>query len=207
MTAKQQPMHQRPAETIDAPTAVRRQPRQRKAETVDAPPVMPVIVMDETVLLPHMSLPLPIEDDETAAAIDAAARYGRLVLLLTERLIAPRGAAEPAGSVEGAAPAARPAQAAQAVAASEYLGEDDGEDEYELCEVGVIAEVGQQITRPGSPTHVILQGLARGRVLDFGSGRGYPLATVARHDDPPERTREAEAAMTTVLGQVETYLS
>src|SRR5205823_2748727 len=155
----------RPAETIDAPKAVRRQPRQRKAETVDAPPVMPVIVMDETVLLPHMSLPLPIEDDETAAAIDAAARYGRLVLLLTERLIAPRGdgqlPAAPAGAVEGDAPAA------PAAAATEYLGEDDGEDEYELCEVGVIAEVGQQITRPGSPTHVILQGLARGRVLDF----------------------------------------
>src|SRR5207245_1587196 len=68
-----------------------------------------------------------------------------------------------------------------------------------------IAEVGQQITRPGSPTHVILQGLARGRVLDFGSGRGYPLATVARHDDPPERTREPEPAMTTVLRQVATY--
>src|SRR5436189_172020 len=91
MTAKQQPSRQRPAETIDAPKALGRQPRQRKAVTVDAPPVMPVIVMDETVLLPHMSLPLPIEDDETAAAIDAAARYGRLVLLLTERLIAPRG--------------------------------------------------------------------------------------------------------------------
>src|SRR5438105_13994859 len=100
MTAKQQPAHQRPAETIDAPKAVRRQPRQRKAETVDAPPVMPVIVMDETVLLPHMSLPLPIEDDESAAAIDAAARSGRLVLLPTERPAPPAGAAEPAGPAQ-----------------------------------------------------------------------------------------------------------
>src|SRR4051812_31781264 len=48
---------------------------------------LPVIVMDETVLMPHMSLPLPIEDDETAAAIAAAPAHNRLALLVTERPI------------------------------------------------------------------------------------------------------------------------
>ncbi len=143
--------------------------------------VLPVIVMDETVLLPHMSLPLPVEDDETAAALAAATKGDRLILLLTERPVAP-------GDGEGAPGG----------------GEDD--DEYELCEVGVIAEVGQRLTRPGGPATVILQGQARGKVLDFGAGPGYPLATVERHDDPPERTPEAETAMATVLEQVETYL-
>src|SRR5918997_6291400 len=63
------------------------------------PLVIPVIVMDETVLLPHMSLPLPIEDDETAGAIEAAANSGRLVLLLTERPVRPDN-----GGDGGAAP-------------------------------------------------------------------------------------------------------
>ncbi|MDP9375462.1 MAG: endopeptidase La [Chloroflexota bacterium] len=151
------------------------EPGGQSAETL----VLPVLVMDETVLLPHMSLPLPIEDDETAAALDAGAKGDRLVLLLTERPVPP-------GDGDGAA-----------------AGD---EDEYELCEVGVIAEIGQRLTRPGGPTTAILQGEARGRVLDFGNGPGFPLATVERHDDPPERTPEAETAMATVLEQVETYL-
>src|SRR5919199_2666556 len=155
MTAKQQPAHQRPAETVDAPKAIKRQPRQRKAETVDAPLVMPVIVMDETVLLPHMSLPLPIEDDETAGAIEAAANYGRLVLLLTERPVRPdhggdgeaaapydgAGIADLVGIVddEGELPLA--AAAAEQLELAEAGEAAESDDEYELCEVGVIAEV------------------------------------------------------------------
>src|SRR5436309_3401324 len=53
---------------------------------------------------------------------------------------------------------------------------------------------------------VLIQGLARGRIIDFGAGPGCPIATVERCDDPPERTDEADIAMTTVLEQVETYL-
>ena len=154
-------------------------------ETLPTPDLLtlPVIVMDETVLMPHMSLPLPIEDDETAAAIAAAPAHGRFALLLTERPI----------------PAEERARAAEA-------GEESADDEYELCEVGVIAEVGQQITRPGNPPAVLIQGQARGRVIDFGAGPGCPMATIERIDDPTERTDEADIAMTTVLEQVETYL-
>ena len=104
---------------------------------------LPVIVMDETVLMPHMSLPLPIEDDETAAAIAASSSHNRLVLLLTEQPI-------PNEERERAAAAG-----------------DDNDEEYELCEVGIIAEVGQQITRPGNPPAILLQGQARGRVVNF----------------------------------------
>jgi ATP-dependent Lon protease len=154
-------------------------------EAGDAAPemlVLPVIVMDETVLMPHMSLPLPIEDDETAAAIAAAPSHGRLVLLLTEQPI----------------PAEERARAAAA-------GEES-DDEYELCEVGTIAEIGQQITRPGNPPAILVQGQARGRVVDFGTGPGCPLATVERRDDPPDRTDAAGIAMATIVEQVETYL-
>ncbi len=144
---------------------------------------LPVIVMDETVLMPHMSMPLPIEDDETAAAIAAAPAHGGYVLLLTERPIPAEGRDR-----------------------EREAGDDGTDDEYELCEVGVIAEVGQQITRPGNPPAVLVQGQARGKVLDFGTGPGCPLATVERHDDPPEQTEEATTVMTAVVEQVETYL-
>ena len=144
--------------------------------------VLPVIVMDETVLMPHMSLPLPIEDDETAAAIAAAPEHNRLVLLLTERAI--------------------PSEERERAAASG----DENDEEYELCEVGTIAEVGQQITRPGNPPAILLQGQSRGHVVDFGTGPGCPLATVERRDDPPEKTDEAGIAMATIVEQVETYL-
>ncbi|MFN8516337.1 MAG: endopeptidase La [Chloroflexia bacterium] len=145
---------------------------------------LPVIVMDETVLMPHMSLPLPIEDDETAAAISAAPVYNRLVLMLTERAIPPdERQPDPVTGVPGL------------------------DQEYELCEIGVIAEVGQQITRPGGPTTVIVQGQARGKVLDFAAGPGCPLATIERYDDVPGRSSEAEIAMTAVLEQVESYLA
>src|SRR5690242_17907610 len=126
-------------------TAVRpaRAKRTRAKRRVPNLAILPVIVMDETVLMPHMSLPLPIEDDETAAAIAAAPSYNRQVLLLTERPIAPEDRL--------------------AVAADGTTGLDQ---EYELCEIGVIAEVGQQITRPGGPPTIIVQGQARGKVLD-----------------------------------------
>ena len=47
-----------------------------------------MLVVDETVLLPHMSIPYPIEDDESAMVIDRATRMPmRQVLVLTERIV------------------------------------------------------------------------------------------------------------------------
>src|SRR4029079_6983700 len=64
-------------------------------------------------------------------------------------------------------------------------------EEYELCDVGVIAEVGQRISRPGGHSHVILQGVARGIVVDLIQQDPYVVARVNRHDDPPATTSEA----------------
>ena len=166
-------------------TAVRpaRAKRTRAKRRIPNLAILPVIVMDETVLMPHMSLPLPIEDDETAAAIAAASSYNRQVLLLTERPIAPEDRLTAADGTPGL------------------------DQEYELCEIGVIAEIGQQITRPGGPPTIIVQGQARGKVLDFAAGPGCPLATIERHDDATDRTTEAEIAMATVLEQIENYLA
>ncbi len=170
--------------TQDTPVRPTRAKRTRAKRRIPNLAILPVIVMDETVLMPHMSLPLPIEDDETAAAIAAAPSYNRQVLLLTERPISPEDRLTDAAN-----------------------GTPGLDQEYELCEIGVIAEIGQQITRPGGPPTIIVQGQARGKVLDFAAGPGCPLATIERHDDVTDRTTEAEIAMATVLEQVESYLA
>jgi ATP-dependent Lon protease len=85
--------------------------------------------------------------------------------------------------------------------------EELANDEFELCSVGVIAEVGQRISRPGGHSHVILQGIARGVVHEFLQQDPYVVARVSRADDPITNTPEAEAAMSAVLEQVENYIS
>jgi ATP-dependent Lon protease len=35
---------------------------------------LPVLVVDETLLLPHMSIPFPIEDEEAARVVERASR-------------------------------------------------------------------------------------------------------------------------------------
>ena len=77
--------------------------------------------------------------------------------------------------------------------------------EYELCGVGVIAEIAQ--FRPSGSRHVILQGLARGIVTELVQQDPYLVARVVRQDDPVDSTAEAEAAMTAVMEQVENYIS
>ena len=52
--------------------------------------LLPVLVVDETLLLPHMSIPFPIEDEEAARVVERASRgEQRHVLVLTERPVPP----------------------------------------------------------------------------------------------------------------------
>jgi ATP-dependent Lon protease len=190
--------------------------RTRKSAPRKPPSILlPVLVVDETLLLPHMSIPFPIEDEEAARVIERATRgEQRHVLVLTERPILPEG--------EGGAPASLPdddgdLRALLADAISEAVGQgNEGEaewvpdpepepQEYELCGVGVIAEIAQ--FRPSGNRHVVLQGLARGIVTDLVQQDPYLVARVIRQDDPVDSTAEAEAAMTAVMEQVESYIS
>jgi ATP-dependent Lon protease len=203
--------------------AGKRRERSRPERAKRRPVALPVLIVDETVLLPHMSIPFPIEDDEAAMVVERAGRMPlRQVLVLTERLVNRPDADGALDSEfrelladEDAPPIEerrRPRGGAQRA--------DDGDDpggwvpdeelpveEYELCDVGVIAEVGQRISRPGGHSHVILQGVARGIVVDLIQQDPYVVARVNRHDDPVATTSEAEAAMTAVLEQVENYIS
>jgi len=184
---------------------------------------MPVVVTDETILLPHMSIPFPIEDDETALAVDRAMRMDpRLVLLLTERRVsdADGTAQQPEpdlldlmSSMLDTGPADDQGETdtdPDHDRYADYAEEETPvfpEEHYELCDVGVIAEIGQYISRPGGQDHIILQGIARGRVDDLIQEHPYVAARVQRIDEVPGDPAKTEAAMETVLEQVESYMS
>ncbi|HET7095259.1 MAG TPA: endopeptidase La [Thermomicrobiales bacterium] len=206
-----------PAVAVAAATPKPRAARASKTrkETKRRPILLPVLVVEETVLLPHMSIPFPIEDDEAAMVVDRAARMDpRYVLVLTERAVMPAPDQPPAARIDDHDPELR-ALLADTLG---QRGPDDGGEQwpsdealdgvaYELCPVGVIAEVGQRISRPGGHAHVILQGVARGSVEALVQQEPYLVARVARHDDPLQTGADAEAAMTAVLEQVESYIS
>jgi ATP-dependent Lon protease len=225
-----------PAEEPRRPAArakPKAKPRPRGAGPARAKPkatLLPVLVVDETLLLPHMSIPYPIEDGEAELVLDRAARMTpRHVLVLAERPVprpqadgpppadadgfrelladaiaeAATRAAEEAARAEG--DGADPADPAEPT--EEWVPDEADDTEYELCPIGVIAEVGQRIARPGGHSHVILQGLARGIVQEIVQEDPYVVARVTRQDDPVDATAEAEAAMTAVLEQVESYIS
>ncbi len=204
-----------------------RRPRRTKAKPVAQRAIaLPVLVVDETILLPHMSIPFPIEDEESALVLDRAARLPlRQVLVLTERL-ASDVSGNPFGSDAGDLELIAARLAMDPRLAVDFPGESmphapddpdesggwtpEGEPEmeqFELCTVGVIAEVGQRVTRAGGHSHVILQGVSRGIVEEVIQTDPYPVARVRRHDDLPMEGAAAEAAMTAILEQVESYLS
>jgi ATP-dependent Lon protease len=225
-------------EDSKAKTSRKKKPstRSRSGRAKKARPIsLPVLVVDETLLLPHMSIPYPIQDEESAMVIDRASRMpSHLLLVLTERPVpsAPdtdsaRQATDGedteqdgefrelvadaiAGSLGVTLDEAEEAEAsAEAEADHEEWTPDDElpVEEFELCPVGVIAEVGQRISRPGGHAHVILQGVARGVVSEIVQDDPYVVARVNRRDDPVDTSAEAEAAMSAVLEQVESYIS
>jgi ATP-dependent Lon protease len=206
------------AETDSLPKRASR-PRERgRAKARRRTTALPVLVVDETVLLPHMSIPFPVEDDEAAMVLDRAGRMNpRYVLVLTERLIERPTSDEEsenefrnlvANSLADLEASNGITPAPPEAPAVEWTPDEElGGPEYELCSVGVIAEVGQRISRPGGHSHVILQGVARGMVSELIQEDPYLVARVTRHDDPALNTVEAEAAMSAVLEQVENYIS
>jgi ATP-dependent Lon protease len=222
----------------DEAPAPRKRTRSRKKEPVaaeaepahdTAPPeperlILPVIITEETILLPHMSIPFPLVDDDSSLAVERSMRMNpRHVLLLTERRI-PRVPDEESTPEDDANRdlidimtdmlAQGDDDGAQQVA--ENSGDVDLEGEmaflednadYELCEYGVIAEVGQYISRPGGQNHVILNGVARGRVEDLIQDQPFVAAQVLRQDEPTHDPAQTEAAMQAMLEQIESYIS
>jgi ATP-dependent Lon protease len=206
---------------IEQPKASRRRANPRERNRAAERPrrrrvALPVLIVDETLLLPHMSIPYPVEDEESAMVLDRALRMTpRQVLVLTERIVPKPGAEDPS-DLEFRELVADTIGVGDEFIVEQNTDEVDedwvpddalADEQYELCSVGVIAEVGQRISRPGGHSHVILQGIARGVVHEFIQQDPYVVARVSRNDDPVADTPEAEAAMSAVLEQVENYIS
>jgi|GEM_PF-29529 len=200
---------------------------------------LPVLITDETVLLPHMSIPYPIEDEETAQAIDRAMRMNpRHILVLTERRVTVQPGEQSTDQTEHGPDPDLIDLVSEMIAAQEReedqparqeWSQDDvaeavgaldpenapewdssaasAEVHYELCNVGVIAEIGQYISRPGGNDHIILQGVARGVVEEILQEQPYFAARVRREDDLVTDPNETEAAMAAVLEQIESYIA
>jgi ATP-dependent Lon protease len=218
---------QKSAQAAPKETAAKKPRSPRKPKLL----ALPVLITDETVLLPHMSIPYPIEDEETALAVDRAMRMNpRQILVLTERKIASSDSVDT--SAEGdnlpdrdlidmvtdlIAQQVRDESDDDLVEMVEAVeGKDspewaanvvDPDVRYELCSVGVIAEIGQYISRPGGQDHIILQGIARGVVEDIIQDQPYVAARVKREDDVVGDPAETEAAMAAVLEQIESYIA
>jgi ATP-dependent Lon protease len=182
----------------------RRSTKKKKVETpvvdvADATQVLPVLIVPQTLLLPNMSLPYPLERGEETMVIDHAMARDRTVLVLAAR------------------------EQDEDVDPDIYDEEFDEHDEHvtphdsgesfglslttdEICTVGVIAEIGHRISRPGVASHVILQGVARGVVREFFERDPFTLAAVERWDDPADDSLEVKATMANILDQVETYV-
>ncbi|MEZ4571830.1 MAG: LON peptidase substrate-binding domain-containing protein [Thermomicrobiales bacterium] len=159
---------------------------------------LPTLIVPNTLLLPHMSLPYPVEGSEESAVIDAAVSADRLLLV-----VAAVDQDDESGFDEISDEEMESELVAAAVGDGSYgLTLDD----EEICTIGVIAEVGHKISRPGVPSHVILQGVARGIVHEFSQREPYTEATVVRWDDPADGSLVAQATMANVLDQVESYV-
>jgi len=160
---------------------------------------LPTLIVPNTLLLPHMSLPYPVEGSEESQVIDAAVNADRLLLVVAAVDQTDESGFDELDDEDE--------MEIELVAA----GAGDGSygltlDDDEICRIGVIAEVGHKISRPGVPSHVILQGIARGIVQDFEQRDPYTISTVSRWDDPTDGTLVAQATMANVLDQVETYV-
>jgi ATP-dependent Lon protease len=191
---------------IDTPPKRRStKPARSGPELLDDPNVLtlPVLILPQTLLLPRMSLPYPLDDVEEDRAVDYAINHDRLILVLAvkdqdEEDVDIDDDDDEVDEGYEATPAGR-------LAGVESYGSLISDEE--LCTVGVIAEVGHKITRPGGHPHVILQGVARGIVRDLQARRPFTLAHIERWDDPKVDTLEARAVMSHVLEQVEAYVS
>ncbi|MDQ4045028.1 MAG: endopeptidase La, partial [Chloroflexota bacterium] len=186
---------------------------------------LPVIVSAEALLMPHMTIPFPLDLDENALAVDRAMRMSpRRVLLVSARDLD-----DLANEEDGSGPGRDLIDMVSDMIAQEYSQDDDYDDtdddeDYEddgyegqglggrpliddLHRVGVIGEIAQYITRPGGQDHVILQGVTRGAIESVIQEEPYLAARVRRVDDRADNPSEGEAAMAAVIEQVESYVN
>lgn len=179
--------------------------------------ILPTIVVDEAFLLPHLTIPMPIMDDDVAQAVDRAMHTDpRRIFILAERRVtsladgvhkSPYVQTDLMGLMQDA-----PFDVDRLLGETNGDGEigsifEDRDDaEFELCEWGVVAEIAQYITRSGG-AHIVLNGVARGRLRSIHQEDPYILAHVEIVQEPVHDPAKTSLAMAALVSQVESYIS
>ena len=78
-------------------------------------------------------------------------------------------------------------------------------DADEIYHFGVVAQVSQFLRTPGGQIKVLVEGLARARIVEFTQTSPYFQVNVAIIDEPPAAGDEVTALVRTVKGQFEEY--
>ena len=157
---------------------------------------LPVVLVPEAVVLPHISAPLLLLDERAEAAVARAFERDRRILILVEQ-----HAPEP------------PTEWIDRL----VMGEDEASTEGEAspvpgrggsprATVGVIAELLHPIRRYGQPQYLV-QGVARGVVESVVRERPYVLAWVREQPDIATRTVDGDAMVSAVIALVERYIA
>lgn len=201
-----------PQETETKPTKRPRKPRNQRLQ-------VPTIVVDEAFLLPHLTIPMPIMDEDVAMAVDKAMqRDPRRIFILAERRVG--GSSEemqrspyvqsgliglmqniPFDMGDGI----RDVTAEDSDLTGLF---DEGDDaEYELCEWGVLAEIAQFITRPGGEAHIVLNGISRARVKGVVQEEPFLISQIEVVKEPIHDSESSNVAMAALVSQVESYIA
>ncbi|KGR83395.1 endopeptidase La [Lysinibacillus odysseyi] len=75
----------------------------------------------------------------------------------------------------------------------------------DLYEVGAVANVKQMLKLPNGTLRILVEGIARAKVLDYKEGEKYTSVDIEIHEDDPTKDAETEALMRTLLSYFEKY--
>ncbi len=209
------PLQSEPDQTEQAPPVAPRKPRKPRSSTKAKGPkglVLPTLVVEDLLVFPNLTVPYPVEDDETAYAIELACRNSkRQIFLVCERPIK-----TPESAVD---------EQVDTTVFKEFFANLDLEQpedgsigwvgdgtmgtvvDYELCPIGIIAEIGQFAPAVGRVPRVMLQGLSRGIVMNIVQEDPAVVCEVLAHPDPVVSRADAEAPMEALNEQIENYVA
>ena len=78
-------------------------------------------------------------------------------------------------------------------------------DKEDLYDVGTIATVKQMLKLPNGTLRILVEGVARGKMIDYREEDKFTYADVEVHKDPTMKDAETEALMRTLLSYFEKY--
>ncbi|NTW05752.1 MAG: endopeptidase La [Peptococcaceae bacterium] len=82
--------------------------------------------------------------------------------------------------------------------------DDPGEDD--IYQIGTVAEVKQLLKLPGGTIRVLVEGVARGRIIEYKEAKPYFKVEIEQYEEDSEKTHEVEALMRNLVDQFEQYV-